>query len=105
MPLVSGGAKPKDWRKSMYYHYYEYPQPHSVMPHYGIRGERFKLIYFYGKGSFWELIDLKTDPNELVNQYNNPKHKTLIANMKKELRELMVAYKDDEAVAMFDKEK
>lgn len=105
IPLVSGGVKPKDWRKSMYYHYYEYPQPHSVMPHYGVRGERFKLIYFYGKGSFWELIDLKTDPNELVNQYNNPKNKTIIANMKKELRKLMVAYKDDEAVARFDKEK
>ncbi|TAE37129.1 MAG: DUF4976 domain-containing protein [Runella slithyformis] len=105
MPLVSGAKKPQDWRKSMYYHYYEYPQPHRVMPHYGIRGERFKLIYFYGKGDFWELIDLKNDPDELVNQYDNPKHKTLIANMKKELRALMVAYKDTEAVALFDKEK
>ncbi|MEJ0101718.1 MAG: sulfatase/phosphatase domain-containing protein [Bacteroidota bacterium] len=22
----------KDWRKDVYYHYYEYPQPHHVSP-------------------------------------------------------------------------
>jgi choline-sulfatase len=101
LPLAAG-KKPKNWRTSMYYHYYEYPEPHRVMPHFGIRGERYKLICFYGKERFWELIDLKTDPNELLNIYDNPAHKTLIIKMKKELRALMVQYKDDEALAILD---
>jgi choline-sulfatase len=74
------------------------------MPHFGIRGERYKLIYFYGQGSFWELIDLKTYPDELHNIYDNPQHKTLIAKMKKELRALMLQYNDNEAVAILDRD-
>jgi choline-sulfatase len=104
LPLATG-KKPKDWRKAMYYHYYEYPDSHQVMPHFGIRGERYKLIYFYGNGTSWELIDLKTDPDELVNVYGNPKHKGLIIKMKKELRDLMMQYQDYEALAMLDKDK
>ena len=30
-PLLQGRAGP-DWRKSFYYHYYEYPGPHNVPP-------------------------------------------------------------------------
>lgn len=103
LPLVSKTKKPKDWRKSMYYHYYEYPDSHQVMPHFGIRGERYKLIYFYGNGTSWELIDLQTDPDELVNVYEKPENKALIAKMKKELRGLMMQYKDNEALAILDK--
>ena len=99
------GEKPKDWRKSMYYHYYEYPDAHRVMPHFGIRTERYKLIHFYGNGSSWELYDLKTDPDELMNVYDNAKNKALIGQLKKELRALMVEYKDDEALGVLHKAK
>ena len=34
----------KSLRKSVYYHYYEYPIWHQVQPHYGIRTDRYKLI-------------------------------------------------------------
>ena len=43
--LVSGGVQ--DWRKSVYYHYYEYPHGwHKVKKHYGVRTVRYKLIHF-----------------------------------------------------------
>src|SRR5262249_27110974 len=45
LPLLQG-EKPKDWRTSMYYRYYHYPMHHKVQPHYGVRTERYKLIYF-----------------------------------------------------------
>ena len=105
LPLVSKGAKPTNWRKSMYYHYYEYPDSHQVMAHFGVRNERYKLIYFYGHSEFWELIDLKSDPNELKNVYDNLSNKALIVKMKKDLKDLIVQYNDKEALALLAKAK
>lgn len=45
LPLLKG-EKPADWRKSLYYHFYEYPAEHMVKRHYGVRTERYKLIHF-----------------------------------------------------------
>ena len=50
------GETPDDWRKSFYYHYYEFPGAHSVRRHYGVRTETHKLIRFYGIDE-WELYD------------------------------------------------
>lgn len=47
---VFQGTTPKGWRKSLYYHYYDYPAFHLVRKHDGVRTERYKLIHFYGKG-------------------------------------------------------
>ena len=47
VPLLKGQT-PADWRKSFYYHYYEYPEPHHVRPHYGVVTDRYKLVHFYG---------------------------------------------------------
>src|SRR5206468_6809321 len=66
-PLLRG-EKPKTWRTSMYYRYYHYPQDHRVQPHFGVRTERYKLIYF-NKINEWELFDLQTDPRELRSVY------------------------------------
>ena len=96
LPLVNGSKKPKDWRKSVYYHYYEYPDAHRVLPHLGIRTERYKLIYFYGEKPFWELFDLKKDKDEMKNVYNEPKHAALIVDLKKQLTALAVQYGDNE---------
>lgn len=49
IPLFDG-KKPKDWRTSLYYHYYDYPAFHLVRKHDGVRTERYKLIHFYGEG-------------------------------------------------------
>ena len=89
---VLEGATPADWRKSMYYHYYEFPGPHSVARHYGIRNERYKLIHYY-QVKEWEFFDLKTDPNELKSTYDDPASKELITQMKKELADYRVQYK------------
>ena len=48
-PLFAGQPVRK-WRKSLYYHYYDYPNYHPVRKHDGVRTERYKLIHFYGKG-------------------------------------------------------
>ncbi len=48
-PLFSGRIS-KNWRKNLYYHYYDYPTFHLVRKHDGVRTERYKLIHFYGKG-------------------------------------------------------
>ena len=60
-PLLKGKT-PADWRTSIYYHYYEYPAVHSVQRHYGVRTERYKLIYFYNDIDEWELYDLEEGP-------------------------------------------
>jgi arylsulfatase A-like enzyme len=36
----------KNWNDELYYHYYEYPDPHRVSPHFGIRTPKYKLIRF-----------------------------------------------------------
>ncbi|MDG2400592.1 MAG: sulfatase [Akkermansiaceae bacterium] len=93
VPLLKGN-KPDDWRKSIYYHYYEYPSYHQVPRHNGIRTDRYKLINFYEFGE-WEFYDLKTDPDELKNLYGNSEKKELIEDIRKQLLELQKGYGDD----------
>lgn len=50
LEAVFDGTKPNEWRKSLYYHYYDYPAFHLVRKHDGVRTERYKLIHFYGEG-------------------------------------------------------
>ncbi|HEX3150007.1 MAG TPA: sulfatase, partial [Gemmataceae bacterium] len=72
---VLKGQTPSDWRKSFYYHYYEYPGPHSVHRHYGVVTERYKLVRFYELGeNEWELFDLKTDPHEMTSVFGKPEY-------------------------------
>lgn len=102
VPLLKG-EKPSDWRKSVYYHYYEYPSVHMVPRHYGVRGERYKLMKFY-QFDEWEFYDLEEDPDELTNQYNNPEYADRIAEMKVELERLRTDYQDDSEVAVQSQE-
>jgi len=84
-------------RKSVYYHYYEWPIWHKVQPHYGIKTDRYKLMHFYYSMDEWELYDLKTDPNEMNNIYAQASPE-LIESLKKELQELRKEYKDDGSI-------
>lgn len=86
----------------MYYHYYEYPDPHRVAPHIGIRTEQYKLIRFYGPIDRWELFDIKSDPTEMHNIIETAS-KELITSLKKQLLDLAREYKDEEAVALLMK--
>ncbi|MGP1993257.1 sulfatase family protein [Zobellia laminariae] len=95
VPLLKGKA-PKNWRKSMYYHYYEYPGAHAVRRHEGVANKRYKLIRFYGEdvpnGEEWEFYDLEKDPSEMNNIYNSSTMAKQISEMKKELDKLRVQY-------------
>ncbi|NOU61768.1 sulfatase family protein [Marinifilum caeruleilacunae] len=103
VPLLKGKT-PKDWRKSLYYHYYEYPGFHSVRRHEGVFDGRWKLIRFYGlgvlNGEEWELYDLKNDPNEMNNICSNPKYKKKLKTLKSELSILKNKYRVSEVTAV-----
>ncbi|MBN8825243.1 MULTISPECIES: sulfatase [unclassified Spirosoma] len=100
LPLLKG--EKTNWRKEAYYHYYEFPQPHHVSPHFGIRTEQYTLARFYGPKDFWELYDIKKDPHNLHNLYGQKGYETITADLKKKLTEQIKKYKDDEALKLVD---
>ena len=104
------GQTPANWRTSMYYRYWMNDDgSHRVPANYGIRTERYKLIYYYAlplgmkganKGNLlpeWELYDLQNDPAEMYNIYKDPKNKNLIAQLKKDLLQLKEKYEDQDS--------
>lgn len=97
-PLIAGRT-PDDWRKSFYYHYYEY-RGHSVAKHYGVITDRYKLFHFYDEPerNYWTLIDRQDDPRELRNVYDAPAYRQKQAELHAELgrlrRELRVPAED-----------
>lgn len=95
LPLLKGET-PVDWRKSIYYHYYEYPNEHMVKKHYGVRDSSYKLIHFYDNINEWEFYDLKNDPDEMNNVIGKPEYANEISRMKEELKRLQHRYDDTE---------
>lgn len=100
---------PNDWQKSLYYRYWEHlSDPHLVGAHYGIRTQRYKLIYYYGESlgasntrdesrtPEWELFDLQEDPMELCNVYEDSNYTHVVEDLTKELYELKAKVKDEE---------
>jgi arylsulfatase A-like enzyme len=98
MVEVLNGKTPADWRKEHYYHYYEYPGSHMVKRHYGISTEKYKLIHFYYDIDEWELFDLKIDPMEMKNVYNDPAYSSVRSDLHRKLSALMKKYKDSDAL-------
>ncbi len=94
---VLKGETPADWRKSFYYHYYEYPVPHSVRPHYGVVTNRYKLIHYYKPDlDEWELLDREKDPLETKNFLNDPAYASTVKELKAELERLRKELDDTE---------
>lgn len=97
-PLLHGET-PRDWRNSVYYHYYEFGDPHWVEPHYGIRTQRYKLISYYSINQ-WELFDLEKDPDEMESLCLNgawriqPGYETVAKDLLEQLKQLRETYKD-----------
>ncbi len=87
-------AKSKLKNRSLYYHYYEYPDEHRVNRHFGIRTPRYSLMRFYGDVNQWELYDLKRDPENMHNLYGKPGTLNLTRKLKKKLLQLQEFYDD-----------
>ncbi len=97
-------APPKDWRKVTYYRYWMHMAHRLRVPaHFGVRDERYKLIFFYGckpddtslrTPVAWELYDLKTDPFEMQNLYYNPRYQDVISKLKLELKNVRQELKE-----------
>jgi arylsulfatase A-like enzyme len=115
------GATPQDWRTASYYRYWTHRAYHDVPAHFGLRTKDYKLIFFYGANFMekpfpfydkkwvektgqhnsgintpvaWELYDLKVDPTEQNNVYNDPKYKATITELKEELKRQRVMYNE-----------
>ncbi|MEC9187160.1 MAG: sulfatase/phosphatase domain-containing protein, partial [Bacteroidota bacterium] len=100
------GNTSRDWRTSMYYRYWMHMAHHYNPAHYGIRTKNYKLIFFYGlpldstnnspkddyhnipTKPYWELYDLKNDPMEMNNVYEDPKYTKIVKQLKVELLKL-----------------
>jgi arylsulfatase A-like enzyme len=105
-PILEGQT-PEDWRKSFYYRYWMHKAHHNVYAHYGVRTERYKLIYYYADAldqagaideSYepeWELFDLQNDPNELYNRYDDPAYQAVVKELKAELHRLQAEVGDE----------
>ena len=102
---LQGAEKPTDWREVTYYRYWMHMAHDLAVPaHFGIRSDRYKLIFFYGtdqKGSntgrtpaAWEFYDVKDDPNEMRNVYGNPEYKETIEKMRGQLKETRAALRE-----------
>lgn len=103
VPVFKGNT-PADWRKSHYYHYYENPGYHAVSRHYAVCTKQHKLICFYDQKAgekIWELIDLKADPLETKNFYNDPAYAELQKELHAELERLRKQYKVPEVDPAF----
>jgi len=109
MKGILSGETQKKWRKSIYYRYWMHGADHGIPAHYGIRTERYKLIFYYGlqlgmKGTDdywdpynkaagkitatqpeWELYDLEKDPAEMNSVYNDASYRKVVKKLKKEL--------------------
>ncbi|MDV7185905.1 sulfatase [Lutibacter sp. TH_r2] len=104
------GKSENKWRTATYYRYWMHIIHHYVPAHFGLRTKDYKLVFYYGKhyldeeefeGHYWkksyegvnretphswEFYDLKNDPKELHNRYNDPAYKTIIEELKVELK-------------------
>ena len=68
---TANNSKKIHWRKSLYYHYYDYPAWHLARKHDGVRTDRYKLIHFYGKGGARALTENRYQQQEGTREYNS----------------------------------
>ena len=96
-PVFEDHARP-NWQTSAYHRYWMHKDEfHYAWAHYGLRNQRYKLIYWYSsalghEGAMegdeppeWELFDCKTDPLELFNIADDPAHADVFQTMLLEL--------------------
>ena len=111
-PILETGREPRGWKQAAYYHYWMHMAHHDNPGHIAIRTKRYKLIMFYGTSQKesvpqtppgWELYDLKKDPHEMNNVYDDPAYKPVVAELKQQLKELRSEYKEDDPKFPFNR--
>jgi arylsulfatase A-like enzyme len=115
------GDTPDNWRTASLYRYWTHRMYHDVPAHTGLRSKDYKLIFFYGDNyrdeqftfydkkwlkktgkqpnkvatpAGWEFYDLRSDPQELNNVYNDAKYKSVISELKIELQKQRKMYNE-----------
>ncbi|KAL4925305.1 sulfatase family protein [Aspergillus undulatus] len=99
---------PADWQQVAYHRYWMHRDViHEAYAHYGVRDQRYKLIYWYnenlglegtrpgGEKKEWELFDCEKDPLELFNCYHEPEYAEVVARMTKLLEDKMEEIGDE----------
>jgi arylsulfatase A-like enzyme len=87
-PALKGDQKPEDWRTVTYYRYWMHMAHRLAVPaHFGVRSDRYKLMFFYNPPVAWEFYDLEKDPQEMHNVYTDPAYGKIIADLKEQLKE------------------
>jgi len=76
------GSTPENWRTEMYYRYFSNSPERPA--HFGLRTDRYKLIKYDGltgqePNNRWELYDLKADPKEQENIYDQADNQLLVS--------------------------
>lgn len=105
-PLLCGST-PSNWKQVAYHRYWMHrDELHNIYAHYGVRNQRYKLIYWYaedlglpgtragGQPKEWELFDCEKDPLELFNVYKDPSYAEVVAALTRELDETMATIGD-----------
>ena len=72
LPVFTGNAQHWD-RDSLYYAYYEIGE-HAVPQHFGVRTDRYKLIYFPATDE-WNMFDLQKDPQEMTSVFGKSRYR------------------------------
>lgn len=105
------GKTPADWQQVAYHRYWmNNDWVHAARAHYGVRDQRYKLIYWYNQdlgvdGALppvegeeereWELFDGDEDPLELFNVYSEPKYQDIVQRMTVMLEKKMAEIGDE----------
>jgi arylsulfatase A-like enzyme len=105
---LTGDADGPPPAEGVYYRYWEHDDVfHRAPAHYGYRTARYKIIYFYndglgipGTGPFayageWELYDLRADPDEVRNVYDEAAYQDVREEMKARLWRAQEALGDE----------
>jgi N-acetylglucosamine-6-sulfatase len=101
--ICETGRESANWPNEAYYRYWMHMAHHDNPGHVGIRTKEFKLIYYYGADyqggnqtpPAWELYDMKKDPFESSNLYDEPEYAKTVADLKQRLASLRSRIGDD----------
>jgi N-acetylglucosamine-6-sulfatase len=101
--ICETGREPANWPNEAYYRYWMHMAHHDNPGHVGIRTKEFKLIYYYGADyqggnqtpPAWELYDMKKDPFESINLYDESEYAKTVADLKQRLASLRSRIGDD----------